>query len=68
MGLGEGVAKGAPLALRYTKAGVKFGQTPSLDGNISRKAKFEGIFNDSGEGKNAVISFFNKQKPQWKGQ
>ena len=62
------VAERSPLALRYTKAAVNFGQTHSLDETISREATLQAICIDSDDAKNAVISFFNKQKPQWKGQ
>ena len=62
------VAERSPLALRYTKAAVNFGQTHSLDETISREAALQAICIDSEDAKNAVISFFNKQKPQWKGQ
>lgn len=62
------VAARSPLALSYTKTAVNFGQTHNLDETISKEASLQAICIDSEDAKNAVISFFNKQKPVWKGQ
>ena len=62
------VADRSPLALSYTKAAVSFGQTHSLDQTISKEAELQAMCIDSEDAKNAVISFFNKEKPQWKGR
>ena len=61
------VADRSPLALSYTKAAVSFGQTHSLDQTISKEAELQAMCIDSEDAKNAVISFFNKEKPEWKG-
>ena len=62
------VAERSPLALSYTKTAVNFGQTHNLDETISKEAALQSICIDSEDAKNAVISFFNKQKPVWKGR
>ena len=62
------VADRSPLALSYTKAAVSFGQTHTLDETISKEAELQAMCIDSEDAKNAVISFFNKQKPEWKGR
>lgn len=62
------VAERSPLALSHTKAAVNFGQTHNLDETISKEAALQSICIDSEDAKNAVISFFNKQKPVWKGR
>mgnify|MGYP000276330722 FL=1 len=62
------VAERSPLALSYTKAAVSFGQTHTLDETISKEAELQAMCIDSEDAKNAVISFFNKQKPEWKGR
>ena len=62
------VADRSPLALTYTKAAVSFGQTHTLDETISKEAELQAICIDSEDAKNAIISFFKKQKPDWKGR
>ena len=62
------VAERSPLALSYTKAAVNFGQTHSLDATISKEAELQALCIDSEDAKNAVIAFFNKEKPQWQGR
>lgn len=62
------VAERSPLALSYTKAAVNFGQTHNLDETISKEAALQSFCIESEDATNAVISFFNKQKPVWKGQ
>ena len=62
------VAERSPLALSYTKAAVNFGQTHSLEATISKEAELQALCIDSEDAKNAVIAFFNKEKPQWQGR
>ena len=62
------VADRSPLSLSHTKAAISFGQTHTLDETISKEAELQAICIDSEDAKNAVISFFNKQKPEWRGR
>lgn len=62
------VAERSPLALSYTKSAVNFGQTHNLDETISKEAALQSICIDSEDAKNAVLAFFNKQKPVWSGR
>jgi 2-(1,2-epoxy-1,2-dihydrophenyl)acetyl-CoA isomerase len=61
------LAQRSPLALSHTKSAVNFGQSHNLDETISKEAALQSICIDSDDAKNAVISFFNKQKPVWQG-
>ena len=62
------LAQRSPLALSHTKSAVNFGQSHNLDETISKEAALQSICIDSDDAKNAVISFFNKQKPVWQGR
>ena len=62
------VAARSPLALTHTKTAINFAQSHNLDEAISKEASLQKLCIDSEDAKNAVLSFFKKQKPEWQGR
>ncbi|EED34139.1 enoyl-CoA hydratase/isomerase [Luminiphilus syltensis NOR5-1B] len=66
--LAQTLAEKSPLALRYTKAALKFSAEHGLADAIGNEAELQRVCIDSEDCQNAIAAFFEKRTPEWKGR
>lgn len=65
LALAQDLAERSPLALRHTKAALRYATEHSLSESITYEASLQRMCIDSEDSGNAVRAFFNKEKYEW---